>query len=397
MAGQQQVGSGQRLGPHGFQRECTIVTPRIGIDGTPLLGERSGVGNYTGRLLAALLKLTPQWEYLLFSNRPLNGLETELQNATQVKRYFQRSRWLWMQTVLPGSIRRTRADLCHFTNALAPLWQPAPFVLTIHDASLYVYGHYHPRARHLTMRMTLPIVARRASAIITVSNHSRDELVTILGLPREKIHVVYEAAAQCFRPVREPGTLSYLRRKYRLPDKFLLFVGTLEPRKNLVRLARAIGRVRRQGLEHKVVLVGPMGWMMEGFEREVEALGLKDDIIYLGYVAGDDLPGIYSLATAFVFPSLYEGFGLPPLEAMACGTPVLTSDRSSLAEVCGEAALLVDPNSEKAIAAGLTRLLRDETLQHELRQRGLQHVKQYSWERAARETASIYRRILNGT
>lgn len=373
------------------------MTPRIGIDGTPLLGERSGVGNYTGRLLAALLKMTPRWEYLLFSNRPLNGLETELQGATQVKRYFQRSRWLWMQTVLPGSIRRSRADLCHFTNALAPLWQPAPFVLTIHDASLYVYGHYHPRARHLTMRMTLPIVARRASAIITVSQHSRDELVRILGLPGEKVHVVYEAAAQCFRPVKEARALSHLRHKYGLPEEFLLFVGTLEPRKNLIRLARAVGRIRRQGLAHKVVLVGPMGWMMEGFEREVEALGLQNDILYLGYVSGEDLPGIYSLATAFVFPSLYEGFGLPPLEAMACGTPVLTSDRSSLAEVCGEAALLVNPNSEEAIAEGLNLLLRDEALQHELSRRGLQHVKRYSWERAAQETAKVYRRILNGT
>lgn len=372
-------------------------TSRIGIDGTPLLGERSGVGNYTGRLLAALLKTAPQWEYLLFSNRPLNGLEAELQNTTQVRRYFQPSRWLWMQTILPRSIRRSRVDLCHFTNALAPLWQPAPFVLTIHDASLYVYGHYHPRARHLTMRLTLPIVARHASAIITVSNHSRDDLVRILGLPREKIHVVYEAAARCFRPVTDSTILSALRQKYRLPDKFVLFVGTLEPRKNLVRLVRALDRVRRQGLVHKLILVGPMGWMMEDFEREVETLGLQDDVRYLGYVPGEDLPGIYSLAAAFAFPSLYEGFGLPPLEAMACGTPVLTSNRSSLAEVCGDAALLVNPDSEEAIADGLVCLLEDEALQQRLSQRGLKRVRRYSWERAARETASVYHRVLNGT
>lgn len=369
---------------------------RIGIDGTPLLGQRSGVGYYTSNLLAALLQSEPEWEYLLYSNRPLNGLEPPLTNATQVGKYFPRSRWVWMQTVLPGTIRRSQPDLCHFTNALAPLWQPAPYVITVHDASLFVYGHYHPRARHLTIRLMLPLVARRAASVITVSEHSRQELVRVLGLPEEKINVIYEAAAPHYRPVTDEACLDALRAKYRLPQNFLLFVGTLEPRKNLTRVVRALAQVRAHGYPHELVLVGPKGWMMDAFEREVQALGLEDAVRYLGYVPLEDLPGIFSLATAFVFPSLYEGFGLPPLEAMACGTPVLTSNRSSLREICGDAAYLVEPESEEAIAAGLCELLGDGNLRRSLRQRGLERVSQFSWQRAARETAAVYRRVLNG-
>lgn len=367
---------------------------RIGFDGTPLLGQRSGVGYYTGNLLAALMDSEPQWDYLLYSNRPLNGLEHSLQKARQVGRRFSPSRWLWMQTILPMAIRHSRPRLCHFTNALAPLWQTAPYVLTIHDASLFLYGRYHPRARHLTMRLTLPYVARRAAAIITVSHHSRDDLIRVLDVQPEKIHVVYEAAAERFRPVTDPAVLTGLRRKYDLPPQFVLYVGTLEPRKNLGRLLRALKQVREDGLPHHLVLAGAMGWMMDSFRQEVQALGLGDVVHYLGYIPGHDLPGLFSLATVFAFPSLYEGFGLPPLEAMACGLPVLTSNQTSLAEICGEAAYLVNPQSVEAITAGLRVLLRDDDLRRTLRDRGLQRVTHFSWQRAARETRDVYRQAL---
>lgn len=369
---------------------------RIGFDGTPLLGQRSGVGYYTGNLLSALMEVQPDWEYLLYSNRPLNGLEPSLP-ATQNghHRYFPRSRWLWMQTILPGIIRQSRPHLCHFTNALAPLWQPAPYVLTIHDASLFVYGEYHPWARHLTMRLTLPLIARRAAAVITVSQHSRDDLVRVLNLDPAKIHVVYEAAGESFRPVEDFAALARVRRKYSLPPDFLLYVGTLEPRKNLLRLLRAVKQIRDEGLPHHLVLAGGVGWMMESFDQEVHALGLQDAVHYLGYIPSEDLPALFSLATVFTFPSLYEGFGLPPLEAMACGTPVLTSNRSSLAEICGDAAYLVDPLSTEDIAAGLSALLRDETLRRELRCKGLQRAASFSWQRAACDTVDVYRQVLD--
>jgi glycosyltransferase involved in cell wall biosynthesis len=370
------------------------MSVKVGFDGTPLLGQRSGVGNYTGRLLAALLETNPGWEYRLYSNRPLGQLEPALARTIQATSYFPPSRWLWMQTVLPYVISRFRPDVCHFTNALAPLWQPRPFVLTIHDASLFLYRQYHPTARLLTIRLLLPMVARRASAIVTVSKHARQDLIRVLRLAPDKVHLVYEAAPADYHPVTDASVLMAVRRRHNLPEKFLLYVGTLEPRKNLVRLVRAFAHLRRHGCAHHLVLAGPPGWLMQDFEREIERLDLQQVVHPLGYVPTGDLPALFSMATVFVFPSLYEGFGLPPLEAMACGTPVITSNNSSLAEVCADAALLVDPHDEIALADGLEKLLADAEWRLELGRRGLRRVKDFSWNRAAQETAAIYHDVL---
>ena len=366
---------------------------RIGFDGTPLLGHRSGVGYYTSRLLSALVQDNPDWEYLLYSNRPLGPLEPPLSQVQQVARYFPRSRWVWMQTILPRTIRQSQPHLCHFTNALAPLRQPRPYILTVHDASLFVYGQYHPWARHLTIRLTLPIAVRRAAAVIAVSEHARQELLRVLQAPAGKIHVVHEAAPNGLQPLVSPTARAALRHKYHLPDEYLLYVGTLEPRKNLSRLIRALKQVRAAGHRHRLVLVGPQGWMMQNFRKEIAAEDMTDAVQFLGYVPTADLPGLYSLATLFVFPSLYEGFGLPPLEAMACGTPVVSSNRSSLAEICGDAAHLVNPEDTPQIAQALCELLEDPARRAALGQRGLARAKTFSWQRAAQETAAIYRQV----
>lgn len=368
---------------------------RIGYDGTPLLGPRSGVGYYTSRLLAAMLSLNPEWEVLLYSNRPLAPLEAELAQSVPMISRLPSKRLVWMQCLLPFLIRRTRPQLCHFPNAMAPLWQPQPFVLTIHDASLFLFRDYHPRTRLLSIRLTLPLLARRAAAIICVSHHAREELSRILHLDPAKVHVVYEAAPAEFEPVTAPHCLEALRRKYRLPGQFLLHVGTLEPRKNLKRLVRALDQIRRRGCDIKLVLVGTRGWHLDGFDAEIERLCLEDAVLFTGYVPTEDLPGLFSLATLFVFPSLYEGFGLPPIEAMACGAPVLTSDRGSLPEICGDAAHLVDPEDEQALADGIFDLLSDPEARAELSRRGLARAQAFSWKRAARETGAVYRHVLN--
>lgn len=367
---------------------------RVGFDGTPLLGTRSGVGYYTGRLLSAMLAMYPEWEYLLYSNRPVGPLDADLVGARPMVSRVPSKRLIWMQCLLPALIRRSSPHLCHFPNAMAPLWQPRPFILTIHDASLFLFSNYHPRARLLSIRLTLPILARRAAAIICVSHHARTELSRILKLDPEKVHVVYEAAPSAFRPVTDSHRLAALRQKYRLPERFLLHVGTLEPRKNLRRLVRALYRLRRRGCDIGLVLVGARGWHLNGFDAEIERLALEDAIVFTGYVPTADLPGLFSLATLFVYPSLYEGFGLPPLEAMACGAPVLASDRGSLPEICGEAAYLVDPEDEEALLEGLLTLLADGERRADLRNRGLARARAFSWKRAAQETAAVYRQVL---
>jgi glycosyltransferase involved in cell wall biosynthesis len=219
----------------------------------------------------------------------------------------------------------------------------------------------------------------------------------VLQLPAEKIHVIYEAAPDGFQPLVDPTLRRHLRARYNLPEQFVLFVGTMEPRKNLKRLIRAVAQLRQRGCDTRLVLVGPNGWLINGsLEKEIETLDLQDAVQNLGYVSQEDLPGIYSLATVFAFPSLYEGFGLPPLEAMACGTPVLTSRDSAMAEICGEAACLIDPHQEEAIADGLACLLAEPERREHLRQLGLARAQQYSWERTAQETAVIYEKVLNG-
>lgn len=367
---------------------------RIGIDATPLLGQRSGIGHYTARLLAAQLRTEPERDFLLYSNRPLENLEPELKQATRVPGYLPRSRWLWMQLMLPRLIQQTRPDLCHFTNALAPLLINKPYVLSIYDATLFLYSSYHPRTRLLAIRMMLPLAVRRAAAIITISQSARNDLQEILKIPSEKIHVVYGAASQQFERVTHQEKLAQVRRKYGLPEQFLLYVGTLEPRKNLSRLVKAFGRLKKMGQPHKLVLAGPWGWSMNGFSQQIEESDLGDSIQMLGYIPDEDLPALYSLATVFVFPSIYEGFGLPPLEAMACGTPVLSSQNSSLAEICGEAAFLVDPLNEESLVDGLRQVLESKALQAQLGENGQKRAAEFSWERAAKETSAVYNSIL---
>lgn len=370
---------------------------RIGLDGTPLLGQRSGVGNYTGRLLAALIQAYPEWEYLLYSNRPLGRLEPALERATPVYSRLSSRRLLWMHCLLPSAIHRSRPQLCHFPNSMAPLWQQSPFVLTIHDASLFLYSQFHPPARLLSIRVALPLLARRAAAIITVSRSARADLIRTLNIAAEKVHVIYEAASARFRPVTDAAHQEALRRKYNLPQQFLLYVGTIEPRKNLRRLVRALHRIRRYGFRQPLFLVGSDGWRMGELHAEIERLGLEDAVRFTGYVPTEDLPGLFSMATLFVFPSLYEGFGLPPLEAMACGAPVLTSNSTSLAEIYGGGAYLVNPRDEQELAAALMELLADEDMRRDLARRGRRHARRFSWNKAASKTAAVYRGVLNGS
>jgi glycosyltransferase involved in cell wall biosynthesis len=232
---------------------------------------------------------------------------------------------------------------------------------------------------------------RRARRVIAVSAHAAEEAVQLLNVKREKIDVVHHGVDPEFRPLPAEEVESFRARKG-LPERFVLYVGTLEPRKNLVRLVEAFARLKESGL--MLVLAGGRGWYDEEIFARVEELGVKDIVSFPGYVPGDELRLWYNTATVFAFPSIYEGFGMPILEAQACGTPVLTSDQSALPEAAGDGALLVDPYSVDAIAAALHRLLNDTALCERLRKAGLAHASRATWQRTAAETAAVYRRVV---
>jgi glycosyltransferase involved in cell wall biosynthesis len=313
-----------------------------------------------------------------------------------------RSRWptshatarvLWEQLVQPWVLRRVGADLVHGPVFIGPLLAPCPLVVTIHDLSFIRFPHLFRPANRLYLTVFTRLSARRARRLVAVSAHAAAETTRLLGVPAERVKVVYHGVDPVFHPLPPDGVTAF-RQRHRLPERYVLFVGTLEPRKNLVRLVEAFARVYdgRVGL----VLAGGKGWLTDDLFARVEALGLAGAIIFPGYVMNKELPLWYNAATAVAYPSVYEGFGLPVLEAQACGTPVLTSNVSSLPEAAGDAALMVDPYDVDALAEGLNRLLTDEPLQHNLRERGLVHVRRFLWSNTALETARVYRQALSG-
>jgi len=304
-------------------------------------------------------------------------------------------RVLWEQLVQPGVLRQIGADIVHGPAFVGPLLAPCPVVVTIHDLSFMRFPAMFRPANRLYLTVLTRLSARRARRLIAVSAHAAAETTRLLGVPPERVDVVYHGVDPAFRPLPADEVAAFRQRRG-LPERFVLFVGTLEPRKNLVRLVEAFARVHKNGGRAGLVLAGGKGWLYDELFAKVEAMGLSRAVIFPGYVMNDELPLWYNSATVLAYPSVYEGFGLPVLEAQACGTPVLTSNVSSLPEAAGDAALMVDPYDVEALAAGLKRLLTDESLRHELRKRGLAHAREFVWSHTAQETARVYRRALAG-
>jgi glycosyltransferase involved in cell wall biosynthesis len=240
----------------------------------------------------------------------------------------------------------------------------------------------------------MPLYCRRADAIITVSESSKRDIVEQYGLPDEKVTVVYEAAAPEFVP-STAARIEEVRQRHGLPAKFLLHVGTIEPRKNLTRLVEAIDRLRARALEVPLVVVGSKGWLFDDFFRRIEELDLRHAVLFTGYVPDRDLPAVCSAATAAVMPSVYEGFGLPVLEAMACGTPVLSSSMSSLPEVGGEAVRYFDPYDVADLTIAIREIWNDAELRRQMSKKGLEQASRFSWAHAARQTLDIYERVIS--
>ncbi len=316
---------------------------------------------------------------------------------------YRRARWpthrpaarvLWEQLAQGRALRAVGADLAHGPVFVGPLVAPCPVVVTVHDLSFLRYPHLFRPANRLYLRLFTRLSVRRARRVIAVSAHAAEETARLLGVARGNIRVVYHGVDPIFRPL-PPEEVAAFRVRRSLPERFVLFVGTLEPRKNLARLIEAFARAGPDS-RTALVLAGARGWYDEEIFAAVERLGLSARVHFPGYVPNDELPLWYNAADVFAYPSLYEGFGLPVLEAQACGTPVLTSSVSALPEAAGDGALLVDPYDVEAIAEGLHRLLTDEPLRETLRRRGLEHAAHFSWPRTAAQTVAVYQEAIAG-
>jgi glycosyltransferase involved in cell wall biosynthesis len=371
---------------------------RIGIDATALPSRPVGAGRYIIQLIRTLAALEPEEELIVFAypdGRELidvperEGFRWAILPAKSPAR-----RLLWEQTLFPRVAGEYRLDLLHSLHYTRPRWLPCASVVTFHDMTFFLYPQLHTRARRLFFPPAIRFSARHADALLTISESTRRDAIRLLNIPPEKIFATQLGVDASFRPVADPDARAAVRRRYDLPETFILYVGLVEPRKNLPVLIRALRSLADWGLSYPLVIAGRFGWMYQQVLAEIEALDLKENVRFLGYVPQADLPIVYNLACCFVYPTLYEGFGFPALEALACGTPLVTTAVSSLPEIVGEAGLLVPPGDEGALAAAVQAVITDAGLRARLAQEGPKRASQFAWERTAQQTLQVYRRVL---
>ena len=365
---------------------------RIGIDGLPLAELRTGIGHYTFELANAMARVAANDEFELLTPVSLMALaendQWELPANLRVVQTKVNSPW-W--TVgLPLHIHRAPLSIFHGTNYEIPLWNRCPTVVTIHDLSVILHAEAHPHKRVRRARRRLPFMARAATMIITASDCVKREISEHLNIRPEKIAVTRYAARRSFRPLPFSQTQK-TRQRLRIEEHFILFVGTIEPRKNLITLVRAFAEImRKTQLRPQLVIVGRSGWLMEETFACIRDSGISDRLRFTGYISEEELCALYSSCITCVYPSLYEGFGLPPLEAMACGAPVIASNVASIRETVGGAASLIAPLDVQSLAQTIAELCGNENKRRSLSVAGLQRASEFSWERTASLTLEVY-------
>lgn len=375
---------------------------RIGIDYAAAVNQVAGIGRYTRCLVSALAEVDRDNEYVLFYGRRREQPKLPLAETPNFRgKMLPLSDWaltvLWhrLGVPVPLDVLTGRLHLLHSPDfVLPPLWRGAA-VLTVHDLSFILFPECADSRLRAYLTKAVPLSVARADLVLVDSENTKNDVICLLDAAPERVEVLYLGVEDHFRPVADEARRAAVRAKYGLEGPFLLTVGLIEPRKNLTRLLEAYRdlRMRRRGWECRLVIAGPKGWLYEEVFRKVGELKLQDSITFLGFVAEEDLPVLYSLADLFVYPSLYEGFGLPPLEAMACGVPVVCSNAAALPEVVGDAAVTFPPTDTQALSAAVEEVLDREALRRTLVERGLKRAGQFSWRAAAQRLVELYRSL----
>ncbi len=371
---------------------------RIGIDYTPAARQRAGIGRYTRALIHALARLDDENRYTLlipsdsrYVAPSLGALGSEdrfppnfrLVRAHLSERTLARA-WQRLSLPLPVEWFTGASDVFYSPDFVLPPTRARRKILTVHDLSFKRVPETAVPNLKWYLEGAVPRAVRRADLILADSDATGRDLVELFGVDPERVQTLYSGVESLFCPVTDTNQLADVRARYKLERPFILSVGTIEPRKNLARLVQAFSLLRGNA-DMELVLAGGRGWLSEEIYTAPAKFGAADRVRFLGFVPDPDLPALYSLAALFVYPSLYEGFGLPVLEAMACGSPVITSNNSSLPEVAGGAGLLVEPREVEGLAAAMQRLLDDAGLRRDLARRGLERAGRFSWEASARQ------------
>jgi glycosyltransferase involved in cell wall biosynthesis len=370
---------------------------RIGIDATALPQQRTGVANYVFGLVRGLAAVDGDNSYVVFA-KPHHiaelGVDRPNFRFQPVEFPARGLRLAWEQVGLPRHVRAERLDVLHSPHYTMPLRHAARSVVTFCDMTFVLQPEVHQPVKRMFFPAMMRWSARHADRLITISESTRDDLLRLWDVDPERTTAVPLAAGPEYRPVSADAAAAACGRHGLRPGGYILYVGVLEPRKNVDRLVAAFGQAgaRLGGLD--LVIAGRRGWMYDEIFAQVQALGLEDRVRFTGYVAQEDLPGLYGGARLFAYPSRYEGFGLPVLEAMRCGVPVVTTNVSSMPEVAGDACLLVSPDDVLGLADAMARLVEQPALAAELGRRGQERAAAFTWERCARETRAVYEQAL---
>jgi glycosyltransferase involved in cell wall biosynthesis len=366
---------------------------RIAVDGRTIVGNKTGVGVYAERIVRSLLQIDQRNQYHLFLVEPIDDLQAPNLTTLLIKGYNQAGlNRLWENVVMPRFAARNNIDLFFSPAYALPLlpFSRLRYVTAIHDLIGLLYPKTFTPKMRLWQKVFVANAARVADRIITGSEATKTDFLRLYPSAASKTTVIYHSIDEDFRPASNKKGLERVRRAYGLPEKIVLYVGTVEPRKNVANLARAFARLPDSlRKEYTLVIAGKPGWFIESIHREIAQLQLGDRLRFIGYVDRRDLPSLYQLATVFAYPSIYEGFGFPPLEAMSCGVPVLCSNTSSFPEVVGDAAVMVNPFDASQMEKELGRLLSNSALRNGMRRKGLAQAERFSARKTARETLNV--------
>ena len=371
----------------------TPTSLKVCIDVSAAVHRRAGLGRYAQELVTGLVDVDECDITAFYHQRGEARLDPPIDRLPRLTTRLSVRPWrlatalayfmnIGMDRMFPG------IDVFHATEHLLPRLKHIRSVFTLHDLIFQFDPDSHKPLNIAFLKTMMPRFLTAADAIIAVSENSKRDAVNLYGIPADKIHVIYEGVDPRFAPITDPDRLSHVRSKYHLPDRFILHVGTIEPRKNLPLLFE----VAAQTKEH-IVVAGKLGWLTEPILAKVKELGVEDRVTFTGFIDDDDLPALISSATVLAMPSKYEGFGLPILEALACGTPVVAANAASLPEVGGDAALYARPDDVRSWISLLTLALDGVELRGWLREKGLRQAAKFRWDTMARETAEVYRRV----